>query len=137
MSMATFLRKKYLHQVMQLIKPDDPCKKWNQIKSTKEKSSQMCILQHIPKIRDPSNRFKMSQYFFNFFYHLLSCASKNLICCLTCLIFLKSSSCGQIAQTHLNLQMNLLKIKIRKKDEKYFVAHQKFSKIFHGPSIYP
>ena len=31
--------------------------------------------------------------------------------------------------------MNLLKIKIRKEHEKYFVVHQKFSKVFHGPSI--
>ena len=40
------------------------------------------------------------------------------------------------AQTHLNFHMNLLKVKIRKEHKKYFVAHQKISKIFYGPSIF-
>ena len=32
--------------------------------------------------------------------------------------------------------MNILKIKIRKEHEKYFAAHQRFSKIYHDSSIY-
>ena len=31
--------------------------------------------------------------------------------------------------------MNLLKVKIRKDLKKYFVSHQMFLKIFHGPSV--
>ena len=69
-------------------------KKWSQIDKTctEENSSQRCILQLITKVRDPSTRVKMHQnLFFYFYYYLLSCTSKDLICCLTCLIFLKSS----------------------------------------------
>ena len=49
----------------------------------------------------------------------------------------------QTAQTCLNFQMNLLKVKIRKEHEnilwpiknfqKYFMAHQYMPKIFHDP----
>ena len=49
---------------------------------------------------------------------------------------LLDSQFGETPQTNLNFQMNLLKLKTKKKHEKYFVAHQKVSKIFHDPSIY-
>ena len=62
------------------------------IRSTAEKLSQSCTLQPITKVKGPSKRVKKHQkkIFFNFYYHLLSCSSKNLICCLMCLIFCKS-----------------------------------------------
>ena len=33
----------------------------------------------------------------------------------------------------LNVSTEITKIKIWKENKKYFLAHQKFSKIFHGP----
>ena len=55
---------------------------------------------------------------------------------LICFIFHKSPwwpGWTFCVQTSLNFRVKLLKIKVRKK---YFVADQKFSKIFHGSSIY-
>ena len=64
----------------------------------------------------------------DFYHHLLSCSSRNLISCLTCLIFLKSSwwlVWTFSAQTHLKFQMNLLKAKIRKEHKKIFCGPSK------------
>ena len=96
-----------------------------QRKPTQEESSQKCILQPITKVRNPSNSFKMYQklifrIFTSICYHV---RSKDLTCCLTCLIFLKFSWQPVrtfSAQTHLNFQMNLLKVKIRKEHKKIF-----------------
>ena len=72
-------------------------------------------------------------------YHLSLYSLVDLICCLICLIFLKFPRWPVwtfCAQTTLNFQMKLLKMKIENKIKKYFVAHQEFSEIFDGPSIY-
>ena len=125
--MATFVREKSLHQIMQLINPDYP---WKKIKSQK------CVLWPFTKVRDPSNSFKMHQKlsFWSLLPFVIMYSSKNLIWCLTCLIFLKSSWWPVwtfSAQTHLNFQLNLLKIKIRKEHKKIFCGP---SKIFENIS---
>ena len=66
--------------------------------------------------------------------HFLRSNSKDLIFCLTCLIFLKSSWWPVwifSAQTHLNFQINLLKVRIRKEHNKLFCG---LSKIFKNIS---
>ena len=79
----------------------------------------------------------MYQFFLNLHYELLSCSSKYLIPWLICLVLLDplDGYFGQTAQTNLNFQMNLLKLKIRKKTRKIFSAHQKFSNILHALSV--
>ena len=79
----------------------------------------------------------------DFYYHLLSCSSKDLICCLICLIFLKSSWWPVLtfsSQTRLSFQMNLLKVKIRKEHKKIICGFKNTSwtiniclKKFHDP----
>ena len=79
--------KVYLHKQP----PEVFCKK-RCSQSFYENRDTLAQVQPITKIRDHSNRFKMDQYFFfYFYYHLLSCSSKGFVCCLTCVIFLKSS----------------------------------------------
>ena len=72
----------------------------------------------------------------DFYYYLLWCSLKNLVCCLTCLIFLKSSwwpFWTFSAQTHLNFQTNLLKVKIRKEYKKMFCGPSEIYKNISWP----
>ena len=62
----------------------------------------------------------------------------DLICRLTCLIFHKTPRWPVwtfYAHIPLIFRLKLLKIETRKEHKKYFVVHQNFSKIFHGPSV--
>ena len=72
----------------------------------------------------------------DFYCPLLSSSWKDLICCRTCLIFLKFSwwpVWTLSAQTHLNFQMNLLKVKIRKEHKKIFCGPWKIFKNSSSP----
>ena len=79
---------------------------------------------------------RMRNWFLNFYYHLLWCSSKNSICCLICLIFLKSSWWPFLifsAETYLNFRTNLLKPKIRKEYKKIFCGQSKVFKNISWP----
>ena len=137
-SIATvFMETTSFIRIMQPISPNYPWENGvKQIKRAEQKLSQSCIFWSIIKDKDFSSRVKMHQKKFslNFYLHLSYTCWVDVVY-LTCLTFLKSlwkpdeTFC---AQTILTWKLRLLKENIRK----YFVAHQKFSKIFHDQLIY-
>ena len=69
--------------------------------------------------------------FWNFLPFVIMYSSKDLICCLTSLILLKSSwwpVWTVSAQTHLNFQKNLLNVEIRKEHKKIISGPSKIFK---------
>ena len=89
----------------------------------------------VAKAKDPSIKVKMHQTFFLKFYYYLPYICWMYVIYLTSFFFLKSPwwlvwiFC---APTPLTWETKLRKCNIRK----YFVAHEKVWKTFHGPSIY-
>ena len=113
---------------MQLINSDYAWKKWNKIEKAYSR-----------KVRNPSNSLKMYQkkiFFWFLLPFVIMYSSKDLICCLICLIFLRSPWWPVwifSAQTHLNFQMNLLKVKIRKEHKNIFCGPSKIFKNISWP----
>ena len=110
-------------------------KKWSQTdKGYWRKFVTKLYLVSIAKNKDPSIRIKMHQTSFLFLplvalYLLSGCDLFNMSC-LSCISFM--ASLNILCSNPLNIKNKFTKTEIRK----YFVAHQKCWKIFHGPSIY-
>ena len=137
-NLVNFTEEKFLHQIMQLINPVYHWKKRTQRDNVywrKIITKVTCT----PSLRSETlvtGSKCIRNYFFYFYYHLLLCSSKDLIFCLTFLIFLQSfwwTVQTFSAQNYLNFPMNLLKIKVSIEHQKYFVAHRNMPKIFHDP----
>ena len=93
---------------------------------------QRCILLPIAKDQDPRNRAKVHRKWFFWIFTTVCLLPAEWIC----FVFHKSSwwpVWAFFVGTTLTIKIKLGKEYIRK----YFVALQKFSKIFHDPSIYP
>ena len=70
--MATFVREESLNQIMQLINPDYPWKKWNQIKSTDKNWHKGVSCNPSLETLVTDSKWISIFFFFDFYYHLLS-----------------------------------------------------------------